>query len=114
MQRTVTIVDKAEGRRFHKTLLILMTILFLMIAVATFGSVRLKDNDIRGEQWRSTENAVPKVDIVSSQAISVIGGSVTGAEAGRVIINDDGTSFSAPAVLGSGGQFTINLSLEGS
>ncbi len=55
--------------------------------------------------------ATGEVRITASQALTVIGGSVTGADASRIIVSDDATNFMVPAEVYTGDQFTINLAL---
>jgi len=45
------------------------------------------------------------------QALGVMGGSVTEADAGRVVVSDDGTAFKAPVQANIGDKFNVNLAL---
>jgi len=109
MQRTVSITAKPGKKLLGRKFLILMTIVFLILALETFGYVSV--NGVKIEQRRPTESTVLKADTAVDQTLAVVGGSITGASAGRVIINDNGTAFTAPAEVGTGGQFTVNLPL---
>lgn len=89
------------GKKFF---IILATIVLAMAGVGIAGEAVAGEVEV-------LPGATGEVKVTAGQALTVIGGSVTGVDAGRVIVNDDAMSFLAPAEVYTGDKFTINLAL---
>ena len=92
-QRTANITTGSRKRRLGGNSLIILANIVLVIMCAGLAGQAVVGN------VKVVPGAAGRVQVTSSQALTVIGGSVAEADAGRVIVNDDGTAFIAPAVL---------------
>ena len=111
MKRTITITPTTRKRFLDKRFLIpVITILVMLGAGLTGQAVAGNLSDIKVPVAPGT-GVIGEADVTTSQALTIIDGSVTGANAGRVIINDDNTAFIAPAEVYTGDRFAINLAL---
>lgn len=95
----IPIVSRITGSLLDRRLaLILLSLLLVMAGTGVAG------NAIAGD-------AEGEIDITASQALTIVSGSVTGAEGGRVIVDEDGFAFTAPSQVYTGDRFSINLAL---
>ena len=97
--RIITLISGVMKNHFNRKYALILLSLFLVMAGAGVASDAIA-GDTTGE-----------LDITASQALTVIGGSVTGAEGGRVIVDEDGFAFKAPSQVYTGDRFSIELAL---
>lgn len=82
-----------------------------MAGVGAVGQAIAADVQIEPPPADDAPVSAGEIKVTSVQALSVVGGSVSGAEAGYVFVNEDNTTFKAPAQVYTGDKFTINLAL---
>ena len=108
---TVTIATRRKrSHRGRNFLIILATLLLVMASAGIAGQAVAGDveNVPVAPQAGSAE-----INVKTKQALSVVGGSVTGAN-GYIFVNDDNTAFKAPAEVYTGDRFNINLAIGNS
>jgi hypothetical protein len=93
------IITRITKNRLNRKVYIILAAMALIMAGAS----------VAGQTMAS--NPIGEMDITAGQAVTVISGSVTGVDGGRVIIDDDGFTFKAPAQVYTGDRFSINLAL---
>jgi len=110
MQKTLNITTGTKKRHTLRISLIALAAIGLTMAGAGAANGTAADV-IEMVSGTSAEGSSGQVNVTAEQALGVTGGSVTGANAGRVIVNDEGTAFKAPVEVSTGDQFTANLAL---
>jgi len=110
MQKTLNITTGTKKRHTLRTCLIVLAAIVLTMVGAGAANGTAADV-IEMVSGTSAEGSSGQVNVTADQALGVTGGSVTEANTGRVIINDDGTAFKAPVEVSTGDQFTVNLAL---
>ncbi len=108
--RTASITAEASKKHSGRKFFIILATLLLVMASAGIAGQALA-GDVQVVPVASTAGGSGQVNVAADQALGVAGGSVTGANAGRVIVNDDGTAFKAPAQVCTGDRFTVDLAL---
>ncbi len=104
------IIEPPQRKRLPRRFFIIMACLAIAAVGAGVAGPAVADNidylvDTNGE------GVAANVAATVEQALGVMGGSVTEADAGRVIVSDDGTAFKAPVQANIGDQFNVNLAL---
>ena len=92
-----------------KFFIIMITLALASVGAGAAAPALAEKSDILKEI--SEEGITSTISATVEQALGVIGGSVTEASAGRVIVNDDFTAFKAPVEACIGDQFNVNLAL---
>ena len=110
MQKTINIATGTKKRHTLRISLIALAAIVLTMAGAGAANGTAADV-IEKISGTSAEGSSGQVNVTADQALGVTGGSVTGANAGRVIVNDEGTTFKAPVEVSTGDKFTVNLAL---
>jgi len=103
-------IETPQRKRLPRRFFIIMACLALAAVGAGAAGPAVADNV--GQLMDSDgEGTAANVATTVEQALGVMGGSVTEADAGRVIVSDDGTAFKAPVQANIGDKFNINLAL---
>ena len=111
MQETIRTIPVAKKkRRLSKPLIITLMAALAVMACATVMSPAVADRAHTFSGVSGEENVSSIVTTVE-QALGVVGGSVTEASVGRVIVSDDYTAFLAPVEACTGDQYTVRLAL---
>ena len=103
-------IEPPQRKRLPRRFFIIMACLALAAVGAGVAGPAVADN-IGQLVDTDGEGVAANVAATVEQALRVMGGSVTEADAGRVIVSDDGTAFKAPVQANIGDKFNVNLAL---
>lgn len=110
MNNIITTGIAATARKMHlsKSLVaVLGAAVLTMAGAGAAAQAAAGDVKITGEP----SGLSGSMDVTVAQGLTIVGGSMTGVAAGRVITSDDGTVFMAPAEVFTGDRFTVNIAL---